>query len=136
MKNEEYLRQLESQNGTCACPELQDLYASRDHAEQAKKQCDATRDESDLEQLSESDLEFLGSQKRQLDNLKDAAQRYHECLDRDAREGVVDLFRYTGHNKKNLVSYRTAKRLLRGKAPLITANCATCDQQIDILEAI
>jgi len=133
MNRQEYLKQIEARNGTCRCPDMQELYSLRTMAEEAKKRCESTERESELASLSEADLEFLAVQKSQLTTLRETAQRYHTLLDTLARAGKIRFFNYRSGARKE-VPYPIAKKISRLKTEIVTANCLNCNQQIDLIE--
>ena len=62
--------------------------------------------------------------------------KYHQTLDQYARDGRVSLIMHDKNKKQHLrpISYKVMIALKkRGAKPIITANCSSCAQQIDLL---
>tara|TARA_Y100000034_G_C6649653_1_gene284256 strand:- start:65 stop:475 length:411 start_codon:yes stop_codon:yes gene_type:complete len=133
MNKEQYLQQLESQNGYCECPDLQDLFATRRHAEALEAKCDVFSRNVDLENPQEEDRQILLDYREAAEQLEKSTREYHSSLTDTIRIGkskmiLHDTKRFIPHTE---ISYEHASSLLEQGDPVITIHCNTCDQQID-----
>ncbi len=130
MNKKQYTEKLERQNGYCECPQLQGLYSLRRKTEELSDRCDFFKREVDFKNPRESDLQFLEDYKRTAENLRRSAETYYIKLAAEIEEGHVQLILHE-QGRQRKISIKTIDELNK---PIITAHCAYCEQQIDILD--
>jgi hypothetical protein len=114
MNREDYVLELEKENGYCECPELQRLYDKRRKVEKLEKECEEFNIDADFSEIRNEDLRYWEDYRDRIGELDRANENYVDTLqDYLERESVV---------------------LTRKKFGLETINCALCDQQIGIVK--
>jgi hypothetical protein len=136
MNRELYLERLESKNGYCDCPELQELFNERKVAENLSVRCQFFKDNAEFEHPTESDRKFLLDYRNAIEDLNSVARLYHIDLRKKVEAGEVSL---TLHDIQTLSKFRISPRRMKelldkAQKPIITYNCSLCSQQIDIRE--
>jgi len=130
MNKKQYIEKLEKQNGYCECLQLQKLYLLRRKTEELADKCDFFQREANFENPRESDLQFLEDYKRTAKNLRKSAEIYYTRLADEVERGNVQLI-LNEQGRQRKISIKTMAELRKS---IVTANCAYCEQQIDILD--
>lgn len=137
MDKEQYLEQLEKQNGYCDCPELKELFTKRKYAEGLEAKCNFFERNVDLNNPLPEDKDFLEDYKNTAINSIHAMDDYHHLLDEYLQKNKVKLLFHSleNPNKSKTISLKRTNELVNAKEnPIITYNCSNCEQQIDILD--
>lgn len=135
MTKEEYLKQLIDKNNYCNCPPLSDLSKVGRELEKLEKICNEFDRTLDLENPKREDLDnlldYLSTRKKFEKNVEDYNSQLSSLLNKGYLK--LNLHVYKGSWKKRKISTKSLKKL--SKKSIITINCASCNQQIDILDS-
>jgi len=114
----------------CECPDLRELFSSREEARQLEGRVSQYRPEADLTNPRDDDLKFLLDYKRVAEQFQEATKRYYATLGNLALKGKLK-FKMRKPEEKD-VSYEEAVRLAAEvKNVVITMHCANCDKIVD-----
>lgn len=135
MTKEEYLQQLMSKNDYCSCSQLSDLSNLGKESKKLEKICDEFRSTLDLENPKKEDLDYLLDYLSTRKKFETNVEKYNSQLDSLLNKGYLklNLHFYKGSWKKRKISLKSLGKL--SKKSLVTINCASCNQQIDILNS-
>ncbi len=133
MNREDYLEKLDSQNGYCNCPEVQQLYERRIKAGKLEARCNFMRANIDLKHPAPEDKQFLEAYNESSEELSSGVNSYQSLL----TTSIGRSLRLILHNPRTFqaekeISHDEAVKLSEDKEYIITIHCATCRQQIDV----
>jgi RNAse (barnase) inhibitor barstar len=135
MTKEEYLQQLMSKNNYCSCPQLSDLSKLRKESEKLEKICNEFDSTLDFENPKKEDLDILLDYLSTRKKFEANIEKYNSQLSSLLNKGYLklNLHTYKGSWKKRKISTKYLEKL--STKSLVTINCASCNQQIDILNS-
>ena len=135
-KVEAYKQQLEARNGYCSCPRLSELTARRKETEALEAMCQRFCGEADFENLRREDLQFYNAYKKAEEGFQAAVANYYAVLNELAKDKKIVFSLHDVKKEKRVgrITYDTALDILQqpNSDIVITAHCASCDQQIEI----
>ena len=133
MIQEEYVLQLEKKMGYCSCAPLEGLYAVKRTTAKLNNRYDEFNREMDFECIKEGDLRFIEDFSKVGEQFVASDNNYHHLLFLYVKAGNVKL---TLHNSdlltKRTLSLEDAVKL-SDEGTIISANCAYCDNLIDVV---
>lgn len=119
MVRKEYLQHLRTLNSYCNCPALAELFNQRRKMKKLEQLCDRYQAESDTESPKQGDEDFL--------------RLYLEKVLELEEEGVKYGFMLARHIQQKLLKETENTDNGRIRPQIISINCASCNQQIDII---
>jgi len=125
-----YLENLAAMNGRCACPEVQHLYSIKGEAAELKKQCDEISEKPDYEKIRlETQYKALVSK------FEKKVRRYNRELSRlllDTNTLSLTALQKGDYAQGRVIQVEEFLKLKENKDLVVTINCGTCGQQIDL----
>ncbi len=136
MTREEFVLLLEKENGNCSCPDLLQIVIGKKEVRGLEAKCTFFEGNVDLKNPVQGDQNILRDYKQAVKDLKETGERYHARLANAINGGQLRLMaHYAGdENPTTEVDYETARELSKKENVLITANCGSCNRQIDVLD--
>ena len=133
MNSQEYLKELRKRDGECGCFPLTLLFCKRGDVNHLEKECDSLSEGLDPNKPDHKHLLRWQKYQERAEQFQKAVRAYREKISELIDDGDLNIFY---HNPKTesqrQVSSEEAKGLLK-KGELLTINCSSCNQQVDIL---
>lgn len=132
MNREEYFNELRQRNGDCNCLPLAVLYSKREDTNYLERECEALSKGLDIDHPRLNDKPRLRKFKEKAEQFQSAVRDYNLKITELIEEGDLNVF---SHNPKDKSTRQIFARSLQrfSEVELITVNCSSCNQQVDIL---
>ena len=139
MELEEYITELEGQNGYCECDEISGLLETRKEVVGLEKRCNFYENNISLEDPKPEDRDILEEYGEKVKEFNLRAKQYWEDLG-DCLNKEDVFFRFHDKNCQGFavrIPSEEAKRLYDdNEEPILTIHCGKCEQQIDFTDSL
>jgi len=135
MNKEKYIQYLESKGDSCDCPELSELFQIRKKAEKLERICDEFNERLDLENPKKEELDIILDYYSTYKKLEGAITHYKLQMTSLLNKENLKLNLHVNNGSWKVKNISLKELEYFSPSSIITINCSSCDQQIDILDA-